>query len=42
MGLFPRIPAPEAEAFSAHRHEWEAGIQDITSYKLGLGGEILK
>jgi hypothetical protein len=35
------MPAPTAEVFAAHKHEWEGKIDDITSYKLGLGGEIL-
>jgi hypothetical protein len=40
MGLFPRLPAPEAEAFSEQKQEWEGVTEGIIHYRLGLGGEI--
>jgi hypothetical protein len=42
MGLFPRLPAPEAEAFSEQKQEWEGVMEGIIHYRLGLGEDIQK
>jgi hypothetical protein len=41
MRLLPRMPAPEAEAFSERRHKWESRKDGITYHKLGLGSDKL-
>jgi len=41
MGIFPRIPAPEAETFALHRHDWEAFHEGVDAYKIKIGGEKL-
>ncbi|KAF2737692.1 hypothetical protein EJ04DRAFT_460775 [Polyplosphaeria fusca] len=42
MGLFPRIPAPEFEAFAAHKHEWENTIPGLeVQYETARGGKKL-
>ncbi|KAI0801606.1 Mss4-like protein [Xylaria sp. FL0064] len=42
MGIFPRIPEPEAEGFALHKHPWEADLKDTVKYKLVRGGEKLE
>ncbi|KAI9930283.1 hypothetical protein MW887_012096 [Aspergillus wentii] len=41
MGLFPRIPAPEFETFSLHRHEWQGSHPDVDKYKIKAFAERL-
>lgn len=38
MGLFPRIPQPEAEGFGLHRHEWEGEVPGIEMYETKWAG----
>lgn len=38
-GMFPRIPAPEAESFSLHRHPWQAKHEDVKMYNVKLFGD---
>ncbi|GAM86008.1 hypothetical protein ANO11243_040180 [Dothideomycetidae sp. 11243] len=33
MGMFPRIPKPEAEVFASRRQEWEGKHDGVTQYK---------
>ena len=33
LGLFPRIPVPAEELFTAHRHEWVKPIEGATQYE---------
>ena len=40
-GMFPRIPAPESEAFGAHRQEWEGWHPEVTVFKIKRGEEKL-
>ncbi|KAF2263559.1 hypothetical protein CC78DRAFT_581272 [Lojkania enalia] len=42
MGLFPRIPAPEAEAFGAHKHEWEETLEGVVQFETARGGKKLE
>jgi len=42
MGMFPRIPAAEAESFSLHRHPWEGKHEGVTTYKIKLFGEKME
>jgi hypothetical protein len=30
MGMFPRIPKPEVEVFTAHRAEWFPKMENVT------------
>lgn len=39
MGIFPRIPQPEAEGFSLHRHDWQGIHPGVTQYKTKTFGE---
>ncbi|KAH8897340.1 hypothetical protein GQ53DRAFT_837982 [Thozetella sp. PMI_491] len=41
MGMFPRIPMPEMETFSLHRHPWEQKHDGMTQYKIAIGGETM-
>lgn len=41
MGIFPRIPTPEMEAFSLHQHPWEPLHEGTVRYKLVRGGEVI-
>ncbi|CAI6099065.1 unnamed protein product [Clonostachys chloroleuca] len=41
MGIFPRIPAPEMEAFTLHRHPWQGNNPDVIRYKTKLYGETI-
>jgi len=38
MGMMPRIPQPEVEGFSLHRHPWQGVHPDIESYKIKWAG----
>jgi len=38
MGMMPRIPQPEVEGFSLHRHPWQGTHPDIVSYKVKWAG----
>ncbi|KAH9815683.1 Glutathione-dependent formaldehyde-activating enzyme [Teratosphaeria destructans] len=38
MGMMPRIPQPEAEGFSLHRHEWQGRHKGVPSYKIKWAG----
>jgi hypothetical protein len=38
MGMFPRIPQPEAEGFGLHRHPWQGKNKDVPVYKLKWAG----
>lgn len=42
MGLFPRIPKPEAESFAAHRHEWQGVHEGVVQFETVRGGKKLK
>lgn len=42
MGMFPRIPEPEAETFSAHRHPWQAKHDGVEQYKVKMFGDKLE
>lgn len=42
MGMFPRIPAPECETFSSHRHDWQGVHQGMDQYKTKIFGEKLE
>ena len=45
MGMMPRIPQPEAEAFGLHRHPWQGKHDGIDIYKIKWAGpdkELLK
>ena len=33
LGIFPRIPNPEFELFTAHRHEWLKPIPGVEQYQ---------
>ena len=37
VGLFPRIPKPEAELFASHRQEWVQPIEGAAQYPLNPG-----
>ncbi|PSN65182.1 hypothetical protein BS50DRAFT_575247 [Corynespora cassiicola Philippines] len=41
MGLFPRIPTPEAESFAAHKNDWEGSIEGAVQYETVRGGKKL-
>jgi hypothetical protein len=34
MGMFPRIPAPEAESFGLHRHDWQGKHENVERYEI--------
>lgn len=38
MGMFPRIPQPEAEGFGSHKHPWQAKHKDVPVYKFKWAG----
>ena len=38
MGMFPRIPEPEAEGFGAHRHPWQGWHPGTEVYKVKWAG----
>ncbi|GME28561.1 putative glutathione-dependent formaldehyde-activating protein [Neofusicoccum parvum] len=42
MGMFPRIPAPEAETFTIHRHDWQGVHQGVDQYKIKIFEEKLE
>ena len=42
MGIFPRIPTPEAESFALHRHEWQGKHPGVTQYKIKIFGEKME
>ncbi|EMC95080.1 hypothetical protein BAUCODRAFT_35068 [Baudoinia panamericana UAMH 10762] len=38
MGMFPRIPQPEAEGFGSHKHPWQGQHDGVPSYKIKWAG----
>lgn len=38
MGMFPRIPQPEAEGFGLHKHAWQGGHEGIDTYEIKWAG----
>nr|POE49516.1 hypothetical protein CFP56_50433 [Quercus suber] len=38
MGMFPRIPKPEAVAFGLHQHDWQSKHEGIPTYKIKWAG----
>ncbi|EME38394.1 hypothetical protein DOTSEDRAFT_57499 [Dothistroma septosporum NZE10] len=38
MGIYPRIPQPEAEGFGLHKHEWQGQHNDINTYEIKWAG----
>lgn len=38
MGMFPRIPQPEAEGFGLHKHPWQGEHPKIETYKIKWAG----
>ncbi|KAI1420478.1 Mss4-like protein [Xylaria sp. FL1777] len=42
MGIFPRIPDPESEMFTLHKHPWEADLKSTVKYKIARGGEKME
>lgn len=43
LGIFPRVPMPEWEAFAIRRQDWEKPVDGCVQYKLagGPGKELL-
>jgi hypothetical protein len=41
LGIFPRIPAPECEAFAAHRQEWQGKHDGMVQFATARGGQKL-
>jgi len=39
MGMFPRIPKPEAETFADHRQSWQGKHDGLDQYKIKLYAE---
>jgi hypothetical protein len=39
MGLFPRIPRPECEAFALHRHDWQGVHEGVVQFETVRGGK---
>jgi hypothetical protein len=44
LGVFPKVPEPEWEAFAVRRQDWEVPVEGCLQYKLvgGPGKEQLK
>ncbi|KAF2760268.1 hypothetical protein EJ05DRAFT_474161 [Pseudovirgaria hyperparasitica] len=40
MGIFPRIPEPEAEAYSVNRQVWEGRNKDVKMYATKNFGDV--
>lgn len=38
MGMFPRIPKPEAQGFGLHRQSWEGKHEDIPVFEVKWAG----
>lgn len=38
LGIFPRIPQPEAEGFGLHKHDWEGEITGVETYEIKWAG----
>jgi len=38
MGMFPRIPRPEAEGFGLHKHDWQGEHDAIETYEIKWTG----
>ncbi|KAG8627016.1 hypothetical protein KVT40_004499 [Elsinoe batatas] len=36
MGMFPKIPKPEAETFGLHKNEWEGKHEGLDVYKIKM------
>lgn len=41
LGIFPRIPTPEAESFAEHRHVWQGTHEGIVQFATVRGGRKL-
>ncbi|KAF2708191.1 hypothetical protein K504DRAFT_381657 [Pleomassaria siparia CBS 279.74] len=41
MGIFPRIPKPEAESFALHRHDWQGTHEGVAQFEIARGGKKL-
>ena len=41
LGIFPRIPTPEAESFAEHRHVWQGTHDGIVQFATVRGGRKL-
>ena len=41
MGMFPRIPPPEFETFSEHRHPWQGHNEGVVEYRIAKGGPTM-
>ena len=42
MGIFPRIPQPEAESFAAHKQSWQGSHEGLVQFETVRGGKILE
>ena len=38
MGMFPRIPQPEAIGFGLHQHDWQGQHADVPVYEVKWAG----
>ncbi|CZT17885.1 uncharacterized protein RCC_03721 [Ramularia collo-cygni] len=38
MGIFPRIPQPEAEGFGLHKHPWQTTHEGVETYEIKWAG----
>ena len=38
MGIFPRIPQPEAESFGLHKQEWQGRHSGVDTYEIKWAG----
>ncbi|KAK3720915.1 hypothetical protein LTR37_003578 [Vermiconidia calcicola] len=38
MGIFPRIPQPEAEGFGLHKHPWQGDHEGVDTYEIKWAG----
>lgn len=38
MGIYPRIPQPEAEGFGLHKHQWQGQHNDVDTYEIKWAG----
>jgi hypothetical protein len=41
LGIFPRIPTPEAESFAEHRHVWQGTHEGLVQFATVRGGRKL-
>ncbi|PNS20926.1 Procollagen galactosyltransferase 1 [Sphaceloma murrayae] len=42
MGIFPRIPKPEAETFGIHKHDWQGKHEGLDVYKIKIFADKLE